>query len=84
MWPVRLIAEENQNTFFLPKLHSFSFTLFFPPCFLSVFRTLSPSSRFLELIFRMISWPQNVLIAESWSPSLRGYFLGLVFQYVCV
>lgn len=32
----------------------------------------------------MISWPQNVLIAESWSPSLRGYFLGLVFQCVCV
>lgn len=32
----------------------------------------------------MISWPQNVLIAESWSPSLRGYFLGLVIQRVCV
>lgn len=39
----------------------------------------------------MISWPQNVLIAESWSPSLRGYYLGLVFSvcvcvlaYVCV
>lgn len=30
----------------------------------------------------MISWPQNVLIAESWSPSLRGYYLGLVFS-VC-
>ena len=70
---------------FLPPLTSplFFHSRFFPPLFLSVFRTLSPSSRFLELIFRMISWPQNVLIAESWSPSLRGYFLGLVFQYVC-
>lgn len=84
MWPVRLTAEEIQNTFFLPKLHPFSFTLIFSLSFLSLFRTLSPSSRFLELIFRMISWPQNVLIAESWSPSLRGYFLGLVFQRVCM
>lgn len=66
--------------FLPPQLHPLSYSHVFLP----FFRTLSPSSCFLELIFRMISWPQNVLIAESWSPSLRGYFLGLVIQRVCV
>lgn len=60
---------------FLPPLTlPFFLRSHFFPRFLSFFRTLSPSSCFLELIFRMISWPQNVLIAESWSPSLQGYF----------
>lgn len=83
MWPVHFTAEEIQNTFLSSLTSLFFFHSLFSLFFLSLFRTLFPSSCFLELIFRMISWPQNVLIAESWSPSLRGYFLGLVFQTVC-
>lgn len=63
MWLVNLPVEDIQNTFFPLSTSLFSF-----------FSTLSPFSCFLELIFRMISWPQNVLITESWSTLLQGCF----------